>query len=559
ELAELEPVLQKTIKDNPNAPTKSGQKDLSELLAASIYESLDLDITAVNGTYTLQLLLHEGYQTDRSADIVILLHEGYQTDRSADIVIEGKKVVENYNFWDKQGKTFDHASVLEYTFTLTDGNIDIEFKEYNAGTHLGGLILSKSHGKPGVSERIVKSPADLDFKDVIKAINFGHTKTLNIDGVEFVAAAVNTTVNGVTNKAVSAVYPGQYGQHIPKMELNRENSPFGDVYIAIRRVKRKAIFKDPDGLLAHWKLDDKEPDQRVVDSSGNKFHAICSSQTSAASVSGKIGRAFRFPEAGGIFFNHPPAEVTKLTDFTLSFWYQPSSDCWQFHQRVFAFGGSGYRMEIDKGAVNIQWREGNVSRRVSTPVLKWKAGQWYHLVFVNNSKTGKTILRSNDLAWAMDPNTFAPAQVSASIKQIELGCRNSVRGTCAFLGCIDDFLHYNSPPPIGNPRAQCMDLGAVDDVRLYERTLSLEEQLAIYDSAQIDPQEAGRSEALAALKRRISTVSVSPYRYFQEKVKPKLSGMELEIKSEWLFQAENEELGSRIKKEITCHLDLGTA
>jgi hypothetical protein len=101
-----------------------------------------------------------------------------------------------------------------------------------------------------------------------------------------------------------------------------------------------------------------------------------------------------------------------------------------------------------------------------------------------------------------------------------------------------------------------MDLGAVDDIRLYNRALSLEEQLAIYDSVQGDSQEVGRSEALTVLKRRISTVSVSPYRYFQEKVKPKLSGMELELKSEWLFQAENEELGSRIKKEITWTSEL---
>ena len=104
----------------------SGPNTVSELFAASIHGSPDVDIAVPNGNYTLQLLMYEGWQS-----------------RSADIVIEGETIRKSYNMFDEQGRNFDHGSVLRYTFTLTDGNIDIEFKEHNPNIHLGGLILSK--------------------------------------------------------------------------------------------------------------------------------------------------------------------------------------------------------------------------------------------------------------------------------------------------------------------------------------------------------------------------------------------------------------------------------
>lgn len=232
ELAKLESVLKETIKDNPDALSKDDVAKLTELLAASIHGSLDVDIAVDNGTYTLQLLVHEGWLQD---------------DRIADIFVEGKLVKKDYDYWNEQGKTFDHASVVRYTFALSDGNIDIEFKDYKDGSHLGGLILSKGNGETVASHAIVKSTGDLDLKDVVKAINFGTTRNLKIGSTEFVAASANSTVNGVTNKATGEVYAGQYGQRIPnpKFDLNPENSPFSNVYIAIRRIKRQVIFKDP--------------------------------------------------------------------------------------------------------------------------------------------------------------------------------------------------------------------------------------------------------------------------------------------------------------------------
>jgi len=67
----------------------------------------------------------------------------------------------------------------------------------------------------------VKSQSDLDLKDVIKANNFGDSKGLTIGDVKFAAAAVNTTVDGVTNTAGGDVYRGEFGQQIPSCRSRR--------------------------------------------------------------------------------------------------------------------------------------------------------------------------------------------------------------------------------------------------------------------------------------------------------------------------------------------------
>ena len=182
--------------DRPSTPPAGAQ--MAELLAASIHGSPDVDIAVPNGTYTLQFLLYEGWKS-----------------RSADIVVEGQTVREKYDMLKEQGGTFRYGSVLRHTFTLIDGNIDIEIK---GPLHLGGLILSRGKADSADQVKIVKSQADLDLKDVIKAINFGDTKTVTVADVKFAAAAVNTTVDGVTNKAAGDVFAGEYSQKRPQME-----------------------------------------------------------------------------------------------------------------------------------------------------------------------------------------------------------------------------------------------------------------------------------------------------------------------------------------------------
>ena len=181
--------------------------DLPELLTASIHGSPKVGIPAPNGTYSLQLLLFEGWRS-----------------RSADIMVEGKIIREKYDSLKEQGGSFRHGSNLRHTFALTDGHIDIEIVAHHAkNIHLGGLILSIGTGPRATSTAIVKSPDDLDFGEVVKAINFGDTRDVKIGGVTFVAAAANTTVDGVTNTAVGDVFSGEFGQRRPVLQKGGRN------------------------------------------------------------------------------------------------------------------------------------------------------------------------------------------------------------------------------------------------------------------------------------------------------------------------------------------------
>ena len=72
-----------------------------------------------------------------------------------------------------------------------------------------------------VSTAVLKNKSDLDLKDVLKVINFGDTRNLSVGDVTFTAAAVNTTVDGVTNKASGDVYAGEHNQKLPTIQKDK--------------------------------------------------------------------------------------------------------------------------------------------------------------------------------------------------------------------------------------------------------------------------------------------------------------------------------------------------
>jgi hypothetical protein len=52
-------------------------------------------------------------------------------------------------------------------------------------------------------------------------INFGDTRNLSVGDVTFTSAAVNTTVDGVTNRASGDVYAGEHNQKLPTMKTEK--------------------------------------------------------------------------------------------------------------------------------------------------------------------------------------------------------------------------------------------------------------------------------------------------------------------------------------------------
>jgi len=196
------------------------------------------------------------------------------------------------------------------------------------------------------------------------------------------------------------------------------------------------------GPIGHWKLDENGQDAVMADSSPNKLHGRLSAAAAKHTVDGKVDRAIRFPAAGSIRLDRNAAALGGLTDFTVSMWIQYDGGA---SRQLFTFSdGSMNRrvqVEVHNGRLHFGWQNGGSFTGFGTEPLKWTAGQWYHVVFINDGVTGKTIIRSNDGAQASHANTMGPSGLRRRIMRVEIG---SLNGAYPFNGCIDDVRLYNT-------------------------------------------------------------------------------------------------------------------
>ena len=264
-------------------------------------------------------------------------------------------------------------------------------------------------------------------------------------------------------------------------------------------------FQSDASLIGHWKFDDD-----IV-----------------GSTEGKIGKAARFDGEGSISLDKEAAELGKLTDFTLSMWIQydggPSRMLFSFSNGTLSHR---IQMEVNQGTLSFGWQDGGNWQAFATKPLAWEAGQWYHVVFVCDSKLGKSILRSNDLIWKTNANTLSPAQLKSLVTHVEIG---SLNGGYPFNGCIDD-------------------------VRLYDLALPLSEQLAIYEPHREDPWLVARDEFIE--KHRRTEMVRRARKWFYTEQAPRLSKSELSQKADWLFQIEQDDLIERTSKEVVWTVEM---
>lgn len=280
-----------------------------------------------------------------------------------------------------------------------------------------------------------------------------------------------------------------------------------------------------DALVGHWKLDDNGPTNLVADASPNQFHGTLDAATAERSVTGRLGRAIRFPAKGGVRLDRHAEALGKLSDFTISLWIQYDGGA---SRQLFTFSdGTLYhrvQVEVHNDRLHFGWQDGGDFAGFGTDSLSWTPGVWYHVVFVNDSRAGKSILRTNDLAWKTDVNTVSPATLHAAVQRIEIG---SLNGEYPFHGCLAD-------------------------VRLFRRALPLAEQLALYEASPDpppDPQWDSAKSAMLERHHRAERARQARERFFTDEA-PHLSRTELQQKTDWLFQAEGDDLQTRTDKEI---------
>jgi hypothetical protein len=290
-----------------------------------------------------------------------------------------------------------------------------------------------------------------------------------------------------------------------------------------------APAQDDLPLVGHWKLDEDLGGGVVADSTVAALHgrpdgfdAVNAAETR---VPGKIGRAVRFSGTGSIRLDTHAAVLGKLTDFTISMWIQYDGGA---SRLLFAFSDGTMRhriqVEVHHGALGFGWQDGGAWQNCITKPLSWEPGRWYHVVFVNNSKSGKSILRSNDLQWKTHANTLSPAGLRSPVKRVAIG---SLNGEYSFNGCVDD-------------------------VRLFNSALTLSEQLALYEAHRDtpeDPRWVAAKTAMIEQHHRTEMARRARELFYAEEA-PHLGKWELQQRIDWIFQAEEDDLLTRTGKEI---------
>ena len=278
-------------------------------------------------------------------------------------------------------------------------------------------------------------------------------------------------------------------------------------------------------LIGHWKLDENGQSNLIADASPNERHGDFTAKTAEHSVDGKVGRAIGFPAAGTIRLDRHAPALGTLTDFTVSMWIQYDGGA---SRQLFTFsdGTLSHRVQVEvhNGALGFGWQDGGSFQNLITAPLSWEAGRWYHVVFTNSAEAGKSILRSNDLAWKTDANAISPAGLGSPVSRVEIG---SLNGEYPFNGCVDD-------------------------VRLFDSALPLSEQLALYDASKStpdDPQHVAARVAMLEKHRRVEMARRARQLFYEEEA-PHLSEWELQRKVDWLFQTEEDDLFTRAGKEI---------
>jgi hypothetical protein len=172
-----------------------------------------------------------------------------------------------------------------------------------------------------------------------------------------------------------------------------------------------ATVQVPSAPIGHWKLDKGIASRIAADATTaalhGRFEELDAGAVAKQQVPGKIGHAVRFSGDGSIRLDRHASLLGKLTDFTISLWIQydggPSRQLFTFSD-----GTMNYRVQVEvhDGRLHFGWQNGGSFAGFGTEKLTWKPGTWYHVVFVNDHQTGKSILRSNDLVWKTDPNTL---------------------------------------------------------------------------------------------------------------------------------------------------------
>lgn len=215
---------------------------------------------------------------------------------------------------------------------------------------------------------------------------------------------------------------------------------------AVRCVRKQAWAIGTAGLVGHWKLDETEG-TTAVDSSGNGNDGTLSGtgmDFETYSIKGAVGRALLFkdedPTASyfGRMVNIPDINFSETDTFSMAAWFYPETGT--DFGRLTGHSSNSHILVTDGSTLSYSMVTGLES--TST----FPANQWAH--FVLNFDGANQVFQLYINGVLEDTETVAPS---------------------SFTGLIGNF-----PEPFGG-----FD-GAIDDLRVYDRILTVDEITALY-------------------------------------------------------------------------------
>ena len=194
--------------------------------------------------------------------------------------------------------------------------------------------------------------------------------------------------------------------------------------------------------MAHWKMNDNEPDANVIDNIGSHDGVWFNANTSASSVTGKINQALSFDGATD-YIAVPDSPIFNLTTFTFALWVRFDGLTTEWNRivskKIENTDPDGYEITLWEGADSHLYVAGsndppNVDIDCGT---SWIGTGWHHLVVIYNN--------TNITVW-FDGQNKGSGTIDAAIANthpLNFGIVTAEVGLNMWYGLMDDIRYYD--------------------------------------------------------------------------------------------------------------------
>jgi hypothetical protein len=217
------------------------------------------------------------------------------------------------------------------------------------------------------------------------------------------------------------------------------------------------------GLVGWWKMEDGSGTQ-ATDSSGRKNHGtlITCASTYPVWSNGKLGGGLNFDGLDGYVDVGNPSDFNDMPQFSISAWVYPRTEGENFNGRIVQKGSgttplNGWALLTGYNTATFRVDYDTADLLETVPL---KLGVWNHLVVTWSGGLSSTTVNMyvNNIESGYGGNTALGTRVIDNLQTVKIGNNN---------GCTRTFD------------------GIIDDVRIYNRTLTPAEVKKVYEAGQI--------------------------------------------------------------------------